>query len=170
MVQAPQAAPQLDTAIQTQVNLGLTVESANIDALVPQLTLIVPEENTEPGRAEIKSILEEACEHVKSMSIDLTKDIFKDAAKDAAKVVLVGWPLLAFAQFLKRRAGETGNKSIAWLGEAAEKIAELFGKHPIVNVVTTEELTATFGNKALATETLLLTLGYKKRGNQWSRA
>lgn len=166
MHQQPAAQQQVNDFAATQTDVGLTLDSANIDALVSQLTVIVPQENTEPKRAETKVILEEACEHVKSLAFDLAGDAFKEAIKAA----VLGGPIYALSQFLKRRAAETGNKSIGWSGEAAEKIAELFGKHPIINVVTSKELNDVFGDKTMAAETMLLMLGYKKRGNQWQRA
>ena len=68
-----------------------------------------------------------------------------------------------------RRGKETGNKSIGWAGDAAEKIAGLFGKEAAKGVIKTEELNRVFGDKTLAAETMLLMLGYKKQGEEWQR-
>jgi hypothetical protein len=149
----------------TRSEAGKVLDSANIDKLVPILVVIVPEDNTDAKRAETKSILEQGMQWIKS----LPGDVLLDAVKDAIKVTAVGAPALALARFLKRRAGETGNRSIAWAGAAAEKIADLFGEHPITGVITSEQLGQVFGDKALAAETLLLLLGCQKRGNEWSR-
>ncbi len=166
MVQQTQPQPPAPaSAFEIQADAGKVLESANIDKLVPLLVVIVPEENTEPKRAETKTILEEGCEFVKS----LPGELFKDAFKEAIGGIAVGAPMLALAGFLKRRAKETGNKSIEWSGEAAEKIADLFGKKPVSGVITTQELNDVFGDKALAAETLLLTLGYRKLANEWRR-
>jgi hypothetical protein len=78
--------------------------------------------------------------------------------------------MLVLARYLSRRSRETGNKLVGWLGEAAEKIADLFGKHESKGAITTEQLDQMFGGeKVLAAETLLLIAGYKKEGDAWRR-
>jgi hypothetical protein len=162
MISQAHAAPPV-AAVAAHSDTGQTLDSAHIDALIPTLVIIVPQENTEIRRTETKSILREAGEFARS----LPGTLLEDAVKDAVKGVAVGAPMLALGQFLKRRGRETGNKSIQWSGDAAEKIAELFGKHAPTGTITTEELTDLFGDKAPAAEILLLMSGYKKQANEW---
>jgi hypothetical protein len=69
-----------------------------------------------------------------------------------------------------RTAAELGGV-VGWLGDAAEKIADLFGKHEVTGAITTEELNQMFGGeKVLAAETLLFIAGYKKVGDEWRRS
>lgn len=173
----PQAQTQTQTheaaasLLLTRSETGQVLDSANIDKLVPILVVIVPEEDTEAKRAEAKGILEEGVEIIKSLPDEILLDPVKDAFKEAVRVALVGAPMLALARFLLRRSRESGNKLVGWLGEAAEKIADVFGKHIITGAITADELQQMFGGeKMLAAETLLLIAGYKKKGDEWRRS
>lgn len=160
----PQAQPAGEAVAISDA--GQNIDTAQIEKLTPLLVVLVEGENAVAKHEETKSILQEACEFLKSMPIEL----MKDAVKETVKVAAVGAPLLALAKFLKRRSEQTGNKAITFAAGMAEKIAELFGKHPDKSAVTTQQLEQVFGDKALAAETMLLMLGYKKEGDQWMRA
>jgi hypothetical protein len=167
----PQTHQAPASLLLTRSEDGQKLDSANIDRLVPLVVVIVQEDNTEAKRAEAKSILEQGVEVIKSLPGQVLLDTVKDAVKDAAKVTLVGAPMMVLARFLLRRSRESGNKLIGWLGGAAEKIANLFGKHEAAGAITTEQLSRMFGGeKMLAAETLLLIAGYRKQGDTWSRS
>jgi hypothetical protein len=169
----PQAQTQTQTheaaasLLLTRSEAGQVLDSANIDKLIPILVVIVHEDNTEAKRAETKSILEQGVEIIKS----LPEEVLLDTVKDAVKVTFVGAPMLVLARFLSRRSRESGNKLVGWLGEAAGKIADLFGKNENTGAITTEQLNQMFGGeKRLAAETLLLIAGYQKKGDEWRRS
>ena len=167
---APQKQEAPASLLLVRSEAGKVLDSANIDKLIPIVVVIVPEDNTEARRAESKSILEQGVEYIKSLPGEVLLGTLKDGVKDSLKLTLVGAPMLALARFLLRRSRESGNKLVGWLGEAAEKIADLFGKHEARGAITTEQLNQIFGGeKVLAAETLLLIAGYKKVGDEWLR-